>query len=192
MVGFLIQRTSERNRILKAWHKHSEVAKAEALAWLEALGGSTEVQEDLGKALNRPLRICGFVPNTGEPGGGPFWVMEKQSQTIRIVESSEMDLQDASQKKIFQSATHFNPVDLVCALRDFQGQPFRLSEFSNPEAYFTARKTQEGRGLHILEWPGLWNGSMAGWNSLGVEIPLSQFAPVKSLVDLLRPEHQGL
>lgn len=139
----------------------------------------------------RPARVCGMVRNTGEPGGGPFWIKGAGGPLIRIVESAEVDKEDAAQTKIFRAATHFNPVDLACALRDTSGRAFRLEDFTDPSACFIAEKSFEGRALRALEWPGLWNGAMAGWTTHCVEIPLSQFAPVKTVADLLREEHLG-
>jgi hypothetical protein len=139
----------------------------------------------------RPLRVCGMVPDSGEPGGGPFWVATGQGESLRIVETVETDRKDAEQARIFRSSTHFNPTDMVCALRDPEGRPFRLADFADAEACFIARKSHEGRPLRALEWPGLWNGGMAGWITEAVEIPLAQFAPVKTVLDLLRPEHLG-
>ncbi len=139
--------------------------------------------------VKRPLRVCGMVPNTGEPGGGPFWVSTKDGgSSIRIVESAEVD---SSQMDVFRSATHFNPVDMICALQDSSRNPFRLQEFANPNACLVARKIHEGRELSALEWPGLWNGGMAGWDTVCVEIPLSLFTPVKTQEDLQRPEHRA-
>ncbi len=143
------------------------------------------------KSSDRPLRVCGMVPNTGEPGGGPFWVSAGGREEIRIVESSEVNASDPAQAEVFRAATHFNPVDMVCALRDAGGRRYRLADFSDPEACFIARKTHEGRKLTGLEWPGLWNGAMARWETACVEIPLSLFTPVKTALDLLRPEHAG-
>ncbi|MBU3758903.1 MAG: DUF4301 family protein [Candidatus Omnitrophica bacterium] len=145
------------------------------------------------KALNRPLRVCGMVKNQGEPGGGPFWVRDKTGKkSLQIVERFQTDFQSSEQAAIFAGATHFNPVNLVCGLRDFRGQPFRLSDYADPETGFISRKSHEGRELQALELPGLWNGAMAGWLTYFVEVPQGTFAPVKELNDLLRPEHQRL
>jgi hypothetical protein len=149
-------------------------------------------------AGDRPTRVCGMVPNTGEPGGGPFWVergVERGIETahgprLRIVESAEVDASDPEQLRIFRAGTHFNPVDLAVSLRDTAGEAFGLEKFSDPSACFVASKKNAGRALKALEWPGLWNGAMADWETHCVEIPLSQFAPVKTVADLLRPEHQ--
>lgn len=144
------------------------------------------------RLLDRPLRVCGMVPNHGEPGGGPFWVRDRAGGVSRqIVEFSEVDHDSDEQRAIWAAATHFNPVDLVCALRDRHGRPYELARFSDPEAVFISTKSADGRRLKALEHPGLWNGGMAGWNTVFVEVPAETFAPVKSLFDLLRPEHRG-
>jgi hypothetical protein len=143
------------------------------------------------RALNRPLRVCGMVINRGEPGGGPFWVREPSGRlSLQIVEGSQVDDTSPEQKDIFASSTHFSPVNLVCGLRDFQGRPFDLSDYVDPQAVFIARKTEEGRELRALERPGLWNGGMAYWNTVFVEIPEETFNPAKTINDLLRGGHQ--
>jgi hypothetical protein len=142
-------------------------------------------------ALHRPLRICGVVRNEGEPGGAPFWVQDADGrESLQIVESAQVDLGDAGQSDIFRAATHFNPVDLVCSLRDFRGEAFDLAQFVDADTAFVTEKTADGRAALALERPGLWNGSMAGWNTICVEVPASTFAPVKTVFDLLRPQHQ--
>ena len=144
------------------------------------------------KARNRPLRVCGMVPNTGESGGGPFWISGSDGkEEIRIVEAAEVRDAEPGQAQIFRSASHFNPVDMICALRDPNGRFYPLQEFANQESHFTAQKTYRGQQTLILEWPGLWNGGMAHWDTTCVEIPLSLFTPVKTSEDLLRPEHRG-
>jgi predicted HAD superfamily phosphohydrolase YqeG len=141
--------------------------------------------------LNRPLRVCGMVKNTGEPGGGPFWVQEDDgSLSLQIAETAQIDLNDSKQKAIFQASTHFNPVDLVCATKDYMGNKFDLLKFRDMRTGFITEKSKSGRNLKALELPGLWNGSMAGWNTLFVEVPLITFNPVKTVNDLLREEHQ--
>ncbi len=150
----------------------------DAMAWLRSM-------------LERPIRVCGVVRNTGEPGGGPFWVRRADGTAARqIVESAEFDPASGAHRAIFRSATHFNPVDLVCGMRDAAGKPFDLHWFVDPDAVIVARKSHEGRELLALERPGLWNGAMAGWNTVFVEVPGETFAPVKTVMDLLRPEHQ--
>lgn len=140
---------------------------------------------------NRPIRVCGMVRNTGDPGGGPFWVEHDDGTTsLQIVESSQVDPHSEEQQRIFASSTHFNPVDMVCGVRDYQGNPFDLHQFIDPNAGFISRKSYEGRELKALELPGLWNGAMAKWHTIFVEIPRSTFNPVKTVFDLLSPAHQ--
>ncbi len=141
--------------------------------------------------LNRPLRVCGMVKNEGEPGGGPFWVEDDSGNiSLQVVETAQIETSDILQQQILASATHFSPVDFVCAMRNFRSQPFDLHNFRDPESGFIAIKSQNGRELKALELPGLWNGGMAGWNSVFVEVPISTFTPVKTVFDLLRPQHQ--
>jgi hypothetical protein len=141
--------------------------------------------------LNRPLRVCGLVRNEGEPGGGPFWVEHPDGSLSRqIVEASQVDTALPEQRALLAASTHFNPVDLVCGVRDYRGQPFDLQHFVDPNTGFISHKTYAGRPLKALELPGLWNGAMAYWNTVFVEVPLSTFSPVKTVLDLLRPEHQ--
>ncbi len=141
--------------------------------------------------LSRPLRVCGMVRNTGEPGGGPFWVRGADGcVTKQIVETTAIAPDDPAQRAILARATHFNPVDIVCAVRDPSGRPYDLSRFVDEDAYLVTTKQGNGRDVRALERPGLWNGGMAGWNTVFVEVPLATFTPVKSVLDLLRPEHQ--
>ena len=140
----------------------------------------------------RPTRICGVVKNTGEPGGGPFWCQDALgNSTLQLVESAQVDLQHESQKLIFTGSTHFNPVDLVCATKDLEGKPYDLLAFRDMSTGFITEKTKDGRALKAQELPGLWNGAMAKWNTVFVEVPLETFNPVKSVTDLLRPAHQN-
>lgn len=145
----------------------------------------------LKKLLNRPLRICGMVKNEGEPGGGPFWVTHKTGEvSLQIVESSQIDHENYQQSKIAQEATHFNPVDVVCSFKDFRGNKFNLHDFVDEDTSFIANKTKDGKALKALELPGLWNGGMAHWNTIFVEVPVETFNPVKTVADLLKPSHQ--
>jgi hypothetical protein len=154
-------------------------------------GSKEEKIHYLLKKLNRPLRVCGMVRNEGEPGGGPFWVEgEDKPLSCQIVESNQVDMTSDEQRAIWESSTHFNPVDLVCGVRDFRGEPFDLSEFIDPDTGIISNKSHEGRELKALELPGLWNGAMADWNTIFVEVPLITFNPVKTILDLLRKEHQ--
>lgn len=143
------------------------------------------------KYLNRPMRVCGMVRNEGEPGGGPFWVKEKSGQeSLQILEGSQINMKDAHQAAQLKAATHFNPVDLVCSTYNFKGEKFDLSQFTDPETGFVSEKSYNGQPLKALELPGLWNGAMANWLTLFVEVPIETFNPVKSVNDLLRPQHQ--
>jgi hypothetical protein len=143
--------------------------------------------------LSRPLRICGMVRNEGEPGGGPFWVhRDDGSLSPQIVEIAEVDKADESQKTIVQSATHFNPVFMALAVRDHHGQPFELKDFVDPGRSILTDKSVDGSVTRVLERPGLWNGAMANWNTVFVEVPVAVFSPVKTVFDLLRAEHQPL
>ena len=143
------------------------------------------------KKLNRPIRVCGMVKNEGEPGGGPFWVKNSWGEiSLQIVESSQIDMNDDAQKKMVRSATHFNPVDLVCGIKNYQGEPFDLHHFVDPETGFISIKSKNGKSLKAQELPGLWNGAMADWITLFVEVPIITFNPVKTVNDLLREQHQ--
>lgn len=149
-----------------------------------------ERREHLLEALDRPIRVCGVVPNVGEPGGAPFWVRGRDGRrSIQIVEKAQVDLNDPDQKGIWESSTHFNPVDLVCAVRGSSGEPHDLRRYVDRSAVILTRKTKDGRELEAIELPGLWNGAMADWITLMVEVPRITFNPVKTLFDLLRPEH---
>lgn len=141
--------------------------------------------------LRRPLRVCGVVPNAGEPGGGPFWVADADGAAGgQIVEPPEVDRADPAQVDRWRSSTHFNPVNMVLALRDPAGHPYPLEPLVDHRRYLKTSRQHEGVELRVLERPGLWNGSMAGWNTCFVELPISTFNPVKTVFDLLRPEHQ--
>lgn len=141
--------------------------------------------------LDRPLRVCGMVQNTGAPGGGPFWVKNKEGQiSLQIVELSQIDTKDTHQLNIVKEATHFNPVDIVCGVKNYKGEKFDLSKYVNPDAGFITQKSFQGKTIKALELPGLWNGGMAYWNTIFVEVPLSTFNPVKTVNDLLKETHQ--
>lgn len=154
---------------------------------------SVEVQKQyLIDKLNKPIRICGMVKNEGEPGGGPFWVKQSNDDvSLQIVETAQINKKDIGQKGILKSATHFNPVDLVCGVKDFRGNKFDLSLFVDHDTAFISMKTKTGKHIKALERPGLWNGSMAEWNTIFVEVPLITFNPVKTVNDLLKPAHQS-
>jgi hypothetical protein len=156
-------------------------------------GSTEEKAKFLFAKLNRPLRVCGVVRALGEPGGGPFWVGRGDEATsAQIVESSQVDLESAEQRAVWASSTHFNPVDLICGVRDYLGAPFDLMSFTDPSAGFISIKSMDGRELKALELPGLWNGGMAHWNTVFVEVPDITFNPVKTVFDLLREEHRAI
>ncbi|MCH7400378.1 DUF4301 family protein [Belliella kenyensis] len=150
-----------------------------------------EKGKHLFQKLNKPIRVCGMVKNTGEPGGGPFWVKEEDgSQSLQIAETAQINMQDPKLRILVQQSTHFNPVDLVCGTKDYKGKKFDLLMFRDMKTGFITEKSKSGRELKALELPGLWNGAMAGWNTIFVEVPLITFNPVKTVNDLLRDEHQ--
>ena len=201
LAGRLLEVERRVRHLLALLDEGAPGAADEALAYLrETFGDATAEADDLPPArraawvrarLARPLRVCGVVRNEGEPGGGPFWVRGRDGRLARqIVESAEVDLADPRQKALWDSGSYFNPVDLVVSLRDHEGRPWDLSRFVDPEAVFVSRKSHGGGDLLALARPGLWNGAMAVWNTLFVEVPIETFAPVKSVLDLLRPEHR--
>lgn len=141
--------------------------------------------------LDRPLRVCGMVRNQDEPGGGPFWVLDKdETLSLQIVEKTQIDVQSDKQKTILKASTHFNPVDLVCGVRDYKNENFDLRQFADNETGLITIKSKNGKPIKAMELPGLWNGAMAHWITVFVEVPLITFNPVKTVNDLLRPEHQ--
>ena len=168
-----------------------ERARGFALRELRLELGADATAAEVASALDRPVRVCGMVANTGEPGGGPFWVRGAHGVTRQIVESAQVDPDSAAQQAVLRAATHFNPVFLACALRDAHGRMHDLPRFVDDSAVIVTRKSHGGRELLALERPGLWNGAMAHWHTRFVEVPLTVFNPVKTVFDLLRPEHQG-
>jgi len=184
MFGFL--RTLEGEVTLE------KVKEIQSFIWndleVKELPGGIEATREF---LNRPLRVCGVVKNTGAPGGGPFWVKEYMgTSSLQIVEKSQIDLDDPHQASAINEATHFNPVDLVCGLRDYQGNKFDLNKYANPNSGFITNKYDGGKPIKALELPGLWNGAMANWNTVFIEVPLITFNPVKTVNDLLKKEHR--
>mgnify|MGYP006289257033 CR=1 FL=1 len=202
LAGLAIERQQEAHDLWRRLHDDDEVIE-EALVFVQnglhrtpptaIATGSVHAQRTwLFDVLARPLRVCGMVRNEGEPGGGPFWVRSGDgSESLQIVESSQIDHDDPAQEKHFRASTHFNPVDLVCAVRDPEGRPHDLHRFVDADTGFIARKSKDGVDLKALERPGLWNGAMAHWNTIFVEVPLTTFNPVKTVFDLLRSAHQG-
>ncbi len=141
--------------------------------------------------LNRPIRVCGMVRNEGEPGGGPFLAVNPDhTVSLQILESSQIDLSYVAKKAMFEEGTHFNPVDLVCAVKDYRGKKFNLPEYVDKNTGFISLKSKNGKELKALELPGLWNGAMSDWNTIFVEVPIETFNPVKTVNDLLKKEHQ--
>lgn len=172
----------------------SSSVEADARAFVRDALGEADVpatRAELCARLDRPLRVCGMVPNTGEPGGGPFWVRGRDGRVSRqVVEAAQVDSRSAAQAGIVARATHFNPVFFACSLRG-GGRAYPLANYVDADAAIVTRKGSAGRPLLALESPGLWNGAMAEWNTVFVEVPLAIFNPVKSVLDLLRPEHQA-
>jgi hypothetical protein len=168
---------------------------AEKVLCVENVNNKLTTSEDkiayLKKIYNRPLRVCGMVKNEGEPGGGPY-LCQNSNGTVsaQILESSQFDMNDDAQVEIMKNSTHFNPVDLVCALKNYKGVKYNLLNFVDFNAGFISQKSKDGRDLKALELPGLWNGAMSDWNTVFVEVPIETFTPVKVVTDLLRPEHQ--
>ena len=187
--GILISFIEKVHDLLRNWDGSKEDQARELLSEM-GMRGNIDSSE-LFDMLNRPILICGMVKNQGEPGGGPFWVSKNGKESLQIVESAQMDLTDETQKQIVNLSTHFNPVDLVCSIKDYQGNPFDLDRYTDPETGFISQKSLDGKPVKALELPGLWNGSMANWNTIFVEVPLITFNPVKTVKDLLRPEHQA-
>ncbi|PIF02103.1 MAG: NAD metabolism ATPase/kinase [Draconibacterium sp.] len=139
---------------------------------------------------NRPLRVCGMVKNEGEPGGGPFWAKNAdETVSLQVVESVQIDPTSIEQQNIAHHATHFNPVDLVCAIKNYKGEKYNLTKFTDPATGFISKKSKDGKELKAQELPGLWNGAMSNWNTLFIEVPVSTFNPVKTVNDLLRDQH---
>ena len=143
------------------------------------------------KKFDRPIRVCGMVKNVGEPGGGPFLAYNQDGTvSLQILESSQIDMNNAEAKAFFEKGTHFNPVDLVCAVRNGEGEKYCLPNFVDKNTGFISYKSKSGKELKALELPGLWNGAMSDWNTLFVEVPIATFNPVKTVNDLLREQHQ--
>jgi hypothetical protein len=196
--GLLLQLAASQRALLEQLSRcpgDSEVCRRARAFLCGELGFDLAEREPAGAQLiallDRPLRVCGMVVNHGEPGGGPFWVRDADGRLSRqIVETAQIDRSDPAQAAILAAATHFNPVDLACTLRDGRGRPYQLAHFVDQAAAIVTSKVQNGQPLRILERPGLWNGAMAGWHTVFVELPESTFNPVKTVFDLLRPAHQ--
>lgn len=197
--GIMIELREQVFEYLRILDKHPDDARlGEIEIFVKEKFGLTEIPTEsaskkrcLKKFLNRPIRICGMVENTGEPGGGPFWVKDKKGRnSLQIVEKAQINFSNKAQAAIVDDATHFNPVDMVCCVRDYKGKSFDLKKFRNDKAGFVVKKNHQGSSVFSYELPGLWNGAMAEWITLFVEVPLISFNPVKEVNDLLRMEHQ--
>jgi hypothetical protein len=198
LTGILLELQEEQHGLLRELHHHGDdpLIRDLAMTFLcDRLAQDVPIdidQAELIRALDRPLRVCGMVPNSGEPGGGPFWVRDAAGRvSCQVVEGAQIDRNNPDQAAILARSTHFNPVDMVCAVRDWQGRPYDLTRFVDDDAVIVTRKFQEGRTIRVLELPGLWNGAMADWHTQFVELPPETFNPVKTVLDLLRPAHQA-
>jgi len=195
----LVGLAAELSAVIHGWCARLAAGEGGALTGARAfaaaeLGLELPADCDASRAralLDRPVRVCGMVANTGEPGGGPFWVRDAAGVSRQIVESAQVDHHSPSQQATFKHSTHFNPVFLACSLRDAGGRAHELERYVDDSAVIITRKSYAGRDLLALERPGLWNGAMARWHTRFVEVPLAVFNPVKTVFDLLRPEHQG-
>ena len=201
IAGVLLQIQEEVFAALKALEKGSLNSQevVDIIALTNKIGinltdkekAQDNILEIIFNKLNRPIRVCGMVRNQGEPGGGPFWVEKKGEKSLQIIESAQVNLRDEFQKEIFSSSTHFNPVDLVCGVKSYNGNNFDLKQYIDDQTGFISTKSKDGRLIKAQELPGLWNGAMADWITIFVEVPLETFTPVKVVNDLLRDEHQG-
>ena len=188
MGGLLIELKQQIDTFLLQIEHDNNVDLIEISDWIRTnlnpyFKGSEK--NDIGQQLNRPLRVAGMVKNEGKAGGGPFWVEDKTGMSLQIVEGAQINMSDSGQVEILNNSTHFNPVDLVCALKDYKGEKFDLEIYVDRDTGFDSEKNVDGKSITIIERPGLWNGAMSGWNTVFVEIPVNTFNPVKSVNDLL-------
>lgn len=194
LAGKLIELQTKIFRFVKILSKTEDFEiENEAISFLQKELNSKDKPKNRTEILvilDRPIRVCGVVKNTGAPGGGPFWVKNGNREIfLQIVETAQIDLKNADQKSKVEASTHFNPVDLVCGIQDYKGEKFDLQKFLDPNTGFISTKSFQGKPLKALELPGLWNGAMANWNTVFVEVPLETFNPVKTVNDLLRETH---
>ncbi len=191
MGGALLGLVEERNILLQSLEQNEENAETNATAFIQKWLNNYNEKPSLFELLNKPLRVCGMVGNTGEPGGGPFWVKDEDGfDSKQIIEKSQINKDDADQLAVFENSTHFNPVDLVCHFLDHNGNKYNLEDYRNPTAALVSEKLMVGKRTNVIELPGLWNGSMWGWNTVFVEIPARIFHPVKTVNDLLKSGHK--
>ena len=191
LAGELLRLQNRSFELLRAFERGEDVT-ADAVAFINdelcCKLPNDASRELIISTLDRPTRVCGMVKNEGEPGGGPFWVRDdKNREQLQIAESSQIAKEDIH---LMKEATHFNPVDLVCGVKRYDGTKYDLTKYTDPKTGFISSKSAGGRELRAQELPGLWNGAMANWNTVFVEVPISTFSPVKVVQDLLRPEHQ--
>jgi len=191
MGGVLLALVEERNNLLRNLENNIEHAKERAITFLNKWFKSTSDNSSVFEQLNKPLRVCGMVENTGEPGGGPFWVKDENgTESKQIIEKAQINKEDHDQLAVFENSTHFNPVDLVCHFLDHNGNKYNLEDYRNSSAALISEKLMFGSRANVIELPGLWNGSMWGWNTVFVEIPSNVFHPVKTVNDLLKSGHK--
>ena len=191
MGGILLSLVKERNSLMHNLANNSEHAEALAISFLDKWFKSSSDHSSVFEQLNKPLRVCGMVENTGEAGGGPFWVTDENGvESKQIIEKTQINKGDLNQLEIFENSTHFNPVDLVCHFLDHKGNKYNLEDYRNSKAALISEKLILGSRTSVIELPGLWNGSMWGWNTVFVEIPSRVFHPVKTVTDLLKSGHK--
>lgn len=196
LAGFLLYLVDSRERIICSLDRSENVerlrSEIQRIFQVHFAAQANLTEYELKDYLSKPIRVCGMVRNTGEPGGGPYWVLDRDgNERLQIVEKGQIDLENPTQKTAFENSTHFNPVDIVCYLRNYDGSPLDVLKFADPNAAFISTKFIEGQTIKALEHPGLWNGAMADWLTVFVEVPHQTFAPVKSINDLFRPAHQA-
>jgi len=193
MGGLLLHLVEERNRLFHSIQNgDNQEALIEACAFMSTWFQKQSVVDNKAEvlnALNKPIRICGMVKNTGEPGGGPFWVEAGGVISQQIIESAQINKDDVEQKQIFETSTHFNPVDIACHFLDPLGKKYNLEDLANKRATLLSEKLIFGKKSKIIELPGLWNGGMWNWHTVFIELPSSSFCPVKTVNDLLKPGH---
>ena len=191
MGGVLLSLVEERNNLLHDLENNAEHAESRAVSFLDKWFSSISDNSSVFEQLNKPLRVCGMVKNTGEPGGGPFWVRDEIGvESKQIIEKAQIKKEDPGQLAIFDNSTHFNPVDLVCHFLDHKGNKYNLEDYRNSSAALISEKMMLGSRTNVIELPGLWNGSMWGWNTVFVEIPSRVFHPVKTVNELLKSGHR--
>jgi hypothetical protein len=191
MGGVLLGLVEERNILLQSLELNEENAEAKATAFIQKWFKNSNDKSSLFELLNKPLRVCGMVENTGEPGGGPFWVKDENGiESKQIIEKAQINEVETEQLAVFENSTHFNPVDLVCHFLDHKGNKYNLEDYRNNTAALISEKLMLGKRTNVIELPGLWNGSMWGWNTVFVEIPARVFHPVKTVNDLLKSGHK--